>query len=732
MEWQRDQLINMTAALGAVAPLLSGPRRTVIQVEAFTSVVMALLLLQLILGSLRRQTSSAWVQGGTWVTYTLSFPAIAYTLGLMQSSPVKNAMYPIWALSLLLAAGCTNAVKVYELGENKQWKRSMFNYFQYTLYAIITCVLLSPTRVDFTGNLQEISASYKKVWARSTLLASIQSSGTITLLTLLISIIWVTTLYGRDGACLFVQFGHLDARRVSKFMNKPPADTEVFNPESMVGYRYPVHSTSIFVGLLRDLLPFKGSPHQGTVDQAITIDQIWQNSGSTDHGCKDVCLAYAMYQLLKRRYYGMACAEEHRRETRDFVLKGLLGGTHERAFRIVEVELGFCHDYFFTKHAVIFGMERIFFILFVGRISLIIVLAYFVWGNTLSVKVLTAIIEVQSRRADNIVTFFVLGTILLVELLQAAFYMASDWCKVSVACRYYSAGSRYQGNAFFEMLMGCINRFRLFGHWKNRIDQYSVLSKLTAADMTDEGVMQDVKLAVVNTLRSCEDGRPTNGEGSLKNNGVFAEFFWTFQGRSHAEIMLIWHIATEHLKETSSGEGLNRTSSGNERLNRTSSQNERLNKTKTHMKVSVCLSRYCAYLMHSAPELLPGYFGDTSFVMRSVKKDPRSQDGSQGQPEDPRSHDSQDRHEDVSILMTAAEKLGNQLKDMPDGVDPWKVLADFWTEKILYVAPSDNVKAHMERLANGGEFLTHIWALLTHAGHKINREEHNEPHQESA
>ncbi|RLN34078.1 hypothetical protein C2845_PM03G23780 [Panicum miliaceum] len=43
-------------------------------------------------------------------------------------------------------------------------------------------------------------------------------------------------------------------------------------------------------------------------------------------------------------------------------------------------------------------------------------------------------------------------------------------------------------------------------------------------------------------------------------------------------------------------------------------------------------------------------------------------------------------------------------------------MAEFWVETILYVAPSENAKAHMERLARGGEFLTHIWALLAHAG----------------
>jgi hypothetical protein len=45
----------------------------------------------------------------------------------------------------------------------------------------------------------------------------------------------------------------------------------------------------------------------------------------------------------------------------------------------------------------------------------------------------------------------------------------------------------------------------------------------------------------------------------------------------------------------------------------------------------------------------------------------------------------------------------------------WKVLADFWAEMLLYAAPSDNVNEHIEKLAYGGEFITHLWALLSHA-----------------
>lgn len=46
----------------------------------------------------------------------------------------------------------------------------------------------------------------------------------------------------------------------------------------------------------------------------------------------------------------------------------------------------------------------------------------------------------------------------------------------------------------------------------------------------------------------------------------------------------------------------------------------------------------------------------------------------------------------------------------------WKELAGFWANRLIYAAPSDNVKEHIDRLARGGEFITHLWALMFAAG----------------
>ncbi|XP_020157061.1 uncharacterized protein [Aegilops tauschii subsp. strangulata] len=699
---EQQESINITAAMEALCPLLNNPRRTIHQAEAFTSGIILLLLLQLILGSFRRQSASFLVQAGTWVTYTVSFPAIAYTLGLMQSSPVKNVMYPIWAVSLLMAAGCTNAVKVYELNDNRQWKRGLFNSLQYGTYASLICWLLFPYSMSIKGYLGPavLSQAY---------FAHILSPAYV--VTLLGSFVLNTGLMGKELACVLVELGYFRARRVAKFMKNLPADDgDGFDPARMKGYKYPVH---IF-----------------GVGGELTIDQIWLCEGrllssGTVHSkeLKDLCLAKSMYQLLKRRYYGMSFAEEHLDETRDFVFRGLLRteGDYERAFRIVEMELGFCHDYFFTKHAIIFELETLFFFLFLVRIALIATCVSFVVKGTLSVKTLSPIIEVHSKKTDGIITLLVLAIFLLVEILQTAFYLASDWCKVSVTCRYVKT-SWYQRNAFIEKLIGYISRFTILGYWKNNIGQYSIIPHITAADSSRDSRtvnrLQTVKRAIARSLIAC-DGPPTNGEGSFRRSGVLGEFSWALQGQSQAEVMLIWHIATEYCNmtpPTGDGEYLNGTT-----------ENE--HDTNFNRNVSVSLSRYCAYLMNCAPELLPGYFGDTKLAMADVRREAKEVLRSWGVSSCRNIYQVmnglQDQEEDGSIFLRGV-KLGKQLEDKPSSAARWKILADFWAEKILYIAPSDNAKGHMELLAKGGELLTHIWVLLTHAGIlKINREEDN-------
>ena len=68
----------------------------------------------------------------------------------------------------------------------------------------------------------------------------------------------------------------------------------------------------------------------------------------------------------------------------------------------------------------------------------------------------------------------------------------------------------------------------------------------------------------------------------------------------------------------------------------------------------------------------------------------------------------------VTLGASLQEKAAS---DHPERV--WKMLADVWTELIVYLAPStdeERMKGHEDALMQGGEFITVLWALTTHTG----------------
>jgi len=75
-----------------------------------------------------------------------------------------------------------------------------------------------------------------------------------------------------------------------------------------------------------------------------------------------------------------------------------------------------------------------------------------------------------------------------------------------------------------------------------------------------------------------------------------------------------------------------------------------------------------------------------------------------------------EEEDDPRMMFDKGVKLGKQLERLPDG-NRWEVLEDFWAKTIIHAAASHyTTKKHMQHLEKGGECLTHIWALLSHAG----------------
>jgi hypothetical protein len=220
-----------------------------------------------------------------------------------------------------------------------------------------------------------------------------------------------------------------------------------------------------------------------------------------------------------------------------------------------------------------------------------------------------------------------------------------------------------------------------------------------------------VKREIAASLRS-SSGNLTNGEATLRRYGMLDRFSWSLRGEdgSYTYTMLVWHIATNYceiaLPEVEDSQ------------------------QKEYREVASTLSRYCAYLIAYTPELLPGSSADHTFIVGKVMEEANEAL--------PRGKDSIEPTVVNSLLSVADSdmssrrifveglRLGRELEDIEASVPRWKMMAEFWAEIILYVAPSNNFSGHIEQLANGGELLTHIWALLSHAGILSRPKEHED------
>ncbi|RLM85057.1 hypothetical protein C2845_PM04G02170 [Panicum miliaceum] len=135
------------------------------------------------------------------------------------------------------------------------------------------------------------------------------------------------------------------------------------------------------------------------------------------------------------------------------------------------------------------------------------------------------------------------------------------------------------------------------------------------------------------------------------------------------------------------------------------------------------LSRYCAYLMAWSPDLLPDDDEWSRSLYETVKKDAkRALAGRAAQG----SLAPMAEFEQVAQLLLIVDskyevlkngvRLGKQLVVVKGEERAWVVLAEFWSEMIPYIAPSDNIRGHLKAIARGGELITLLWAMLTHAG----------------
>lgn len=133
------------------------------------------------------------------------------------------------------------------------------------------------------------------------------------------------------------------------------------------------------------------------------------------------------------------------------------------------------------------------------------------------------------------------------------------------------------------------------------------------------------------------------------------------------------------------------------------------------------LSRYCTYLLIAKPDLIPDSFLVPKIVFQETVKSARDgilkgcgslQERYRALKDEAEKPIEDSEKEDV---LKQGVALGKELLDHLTEKSCWEILAGVWTELLIHIAPTQNARAHRKCLA-GGEFITHIWALLWHCG----------------
>ncbi|KAK1604244.1 hypothetical protein QYE76_027917 [Lolium multiflorum] len=677
-----------------------------------------------VLGSLRRRSSNKALHAIVSGAYTLSYLLVSYSLGLMQDSKKYFEEFAVWAVCLLMLLGGTDNLMACKLDDVDNWK----SFHTKHLFKGVVVVLI------VIRNGGDVPQYQKPLWG-------------ILCVNILQSFIRIKSMRMASKSNLLSK----NVKPISDYMKGEDNEPE-FSAATMKGYKYIVageHS-------LRNHGKEAGVGGTRSDKNITTVEQIYECEGSllssmSRRGMwlKDICLSMALSKMLNRRFAGFELGEvkANPMKTSDFVFKGLVAGDnkYERAFRVIEVELGFVYDLYYTRYPFLYQKFRYFALCL--PVAMVTFCSFLT--NELFKKYKSK--EDNEDNKDNYIpltaTLCLMSIVTFLEALQLYLHMASDWFKVALIRGYVTGRYLQRSGCFCHFFISLVFRLKAPRPWENKLGQYSLLDKyngtrhrsncchyitLFLVDRAKKGrergdlvkLSIQVKQAVIDSLIGSK-GQLTNGAKSLEDNGVHGLLLWACATSDEMVIhsILVWHVATTICKHQLDAE----LAKGGKKIAALSVEDSSAAvditgpSVQDSSAVASSLSQYCAYLIAFAPDLLPGHSFDSESILDQSIKDARKFPPLKGTKKMDQKCEkllifNPDDNYDHPVAQGA--QLARKLMDIQDMAKRWKVLSEFWAEMMLYIAPCDDgqVRAHLEALARGGEFITHLWALLTHAG----------------
>ncbi|TKW32335.1 hypothetical protein SEVIR_2G163300v4 [Setaria viridis] len=488
-----------------------------------------------------------------------------------------------------------------------------------------------------------------------------------------------------------------------------------------------------------------------------TVGKIWGlletdpllDSLDRDQRLRMLCLSFSLFKLLRRRFERLpAMTPAETRNYREVILKALYDESTSAAevmFQVTNDELNFLCEYYHSVVPVVlaspfFLLANYFLLPLVVFVMCLVVIVLCSNGDVpfafRSIKDddyftffgITQMTPCLRQFFKSPVVFFCTVDFSITSLLFLMFiyeevweffvFLFSDWFLVSLLCKYATKPQWHNSRAFGRSIRCILFARSLMSRPGIRFHQFCVLKfcglampaqlSVKVPILPTIPVPREVKHSVMEYLSKLHD-RDGNHTSLTLSNGRLAlaghpELSQFCESDSVAEVILTWHIATSLLEVKHPPQGKN--------------------------NVATSLSKYCAYLVAFHPELLPDNQDSAELVFKGTKAELYDLLGfwdyylSSCVRTRHRKIMASSPAEAAAAATTVVQKgaaLGRILerKAAHPGEGVWKVLANLWVELFVYIAPSSNeecVAGHENVLAKGGEFITVLWAMATHAG----------------
>ncbi|PNT70619.1 uncharacterized protein LOC100823751 [Brachypodium distachyon] len=454
--------------------MLNKEKFVLFRIEFLVVLVTLLFLAMFIMDIFRRHIRNIIMKTIFSIFDAVSDSIVLYLLGAMQTANFKNQLFPVWALVLVSFRYNVDFISGY--GVHDRHGRRFLEWRN--VVRLLGSAFLNLSRGSrFAPALWSLLAlQILRSWYR------FFSYG------LAVRSVW----HGRSSE---VVTEHMRAGPHTS--NWKPEDC---NAEKMEGYKYLVHGETnksikfskpryaISIDNAQKVQQAKhGSATSQEKSSLVTLDRIWgcrrhllspENNQGNDP--KDLSLAFALSRLLRCRLEDVALPQEFFFINRKLVKTKILEEQNtDRAFRVMELQLGFVNDYFNTRYPIVFwnGLLSLFSNLFLSVVTSGVVcwLAVDIYKVYKPPKNDWAHV-VHGYNIDMIITWVFMFFMVFKECWEMSSYLVSDWTRLLLVCRYAQKKQECTRNRRMESTISSFFTSSITTkQWHGLIDQYVFL-----------------------------------------------------------------------------------------------------------------------------------------------------------------------------------------------------------------------------------------------------------------